>query len=172
MARPRIAIDVAEVERLASLGMTQAQIARALGISTDTLERRKQEREDVQQALARGRATGEAEVAEALKKQALEGNVRAQIFYLRCRAGWRERGTAGGGPFDAEEPRVSGQSARQQLIERLRRLANADADAPETPEYTRNTRKTSEHRTGPDASVTGLASARWALPVWNAVRGR
>ena len=90
MARPRIDINTAEVARLASLGLNQAKIARALGISTDTLERRKQDDEAVRLALDQGRATGEAEVAEALKKQALNGNVRAQIFYLRCRADWSE----------------------------------------------------------------------------------
>ena len=92
MARPLAPIDVAEVERLASLGLTHAQICGALGIHTETLRRRRKDCEALDAALARGRATGTAEVAGALFKKATGGDLRAQMFYLKTRAGWSESG--------------------------------------------------------------------------------
>ncbi len=90
MARPRAPIDVAEVERLASLGLTHAQICAALGIHPETLRRRRKDGEALDAALARGRATGTAEVASALFEKATGGDLRAQMFYLKTRAGWTE----------------------------------------------------------------------------------
>ena len=88
MARPRIEIDVAEVERLAKIGLNETQIALALGCSPDTLRRRKRESEALMIALDRGKHQGIAEVAGALFKKAMDGDVRAMKLYLNSRAGW------------------------------------------------------------------------------------
>ncbi len=86
--KPTIKLDPADVERLAEQGLTLEQIASSLGVSYSTLNRRKQETEDLEEALKRGREKGIAKVTNALFENAMSGNVTAQIFYLKCRAGW------------------------------------------------------------------------------------
>jgi predicted DNA-binding protein (UPF0251 family) len=49
--KPKIQIDLAEVERLASLGLSQEQIADSLGISNTTFYARKRESEEFAQAV-------------------------------------------------------------------------------------------------------------------------
>ncbi len=88
MARPRIPIDLSEVERLAARGLSKRQICAALGISPDTLARRVTDDRTVTEALLRGRARGLADVASALFDKALAGDVAAQRFYLASRGGW------------------------------------------------------------------------------------
>ncbi len=96
MGRRKIALDPAEVERLAAQGLAEYQIAEALGISQDTLDRRKQDADAIAEALQRGRggARGAIEnVAFRCAKKA-EENPRYQtslIFWLKTRAGWNER---------------------------------------------------------------------------------
>ncbi len=96
MGRRKIALDPAEVERLAAQGLAEYQIAEALGISQDTLDRRKQDSEAIAEALQRGRggARGAIEnVAFRCAKKA-EENPRYQtslIFWLKTWAGWSER---------------------------------------------------------------------------------
>ena len=55
MGRRKIDLDPAEVERLAAQGLAEYQIAEALGISQDTLDRRKQDSDAIAEALQRGR---------------------------------------------------------------------------------------------------------------------
>ncbi|ECE5860682.1 Uncharacterised protein [Salmonella enterica subsp. enterica] len=105
MARPRKPINLAEVTNLASRGLTEEQIGAALGISTDTIRRRKKDYAEFGEALKKGKAQGVAMVTNALFKNAQEGNVVAQIFYLKNRdpENWRERVEhtgKGGGPVE------------------------------------------------------------------------
>lgn len=90
MARPRIPLDLDEIERLASCGLTDAQSCAALSIHPDTLRRRKRESDDFHAALLRGRARGHAAVASALYDKAVGGDFKSQVFYLKARAGWSE----------------------------------------------------------------------------------
>lgn len=111
MGRKRLEIDVAEVVRLASRGLTEEQIAESLGISITTLERRKREGEVFAEAIRRGRALGIAQVANAHFEAALAGNVTAQIFFLKSRAGWKETQTV--------EVRQADEWTREQILSRL-----------------------------------------------------
>ena len=72
------------VTMMSSTGVPHARQAKALGVNSKTL--RKYFKEELQ--LGRNRA--HAEIAGALYKRALDGNVPAQIFYLKTQAGWRE----------------------------------------------------------------------------------
>lgn len=99
--KPRIDIDLEEVERLASLGLTMEQIAASLGISRTTLQTRKRESEQFAQAIEKGQAKGISEVANALWCNATGGNVTAQIFFLKARAKWKDRHE--GEPEDGDE---------------------------------------------------------------------
>ncbi len=85
-----IEFDLARVESLAERGLTQHQIAAALGVSGRTVESRIAESSEFSEAVKRGAAKGIAFVANLLMEQAKSGNVTSQIFYLKCRAGWRE----------------------------------------------------------------------------------
>jgi len=88
--KPRKAFDLAEVERLASLGLTREQIAAALGASASTVYNRLRDDEEFSEAVKRGEALGIGAVASKLMDQINEGNTTAMIFYLKSRAGWRE----------------------------------------------------------------------------------
>lgn len=88
--KPRKRIDLAEVERLASLGLTREQIATSLGVSESTFYNRMRAEEAFAEAVKRGEALGISTVASKLMEQINEGNTTAMIFFLKSRAGWRE----------------------------------------------------------------------------------
>jgi len=91
MSRTEIEIDLEEVERLASIGLNQSQVADSLGISEDTVTRRKQDNADFAAALKRGKAKGISTVANNLFTQSADGNVSAGIFFMKNRAGWSDK---------------------------------------------------------------------------------
>lgn len=88
--KPRIEIDLDEVETLASRGLTQQQIADALGISVDTLYSRKRENQDFQEAIKRGQAKGVASVSNKLYESAMRGEAWAVCFFLKTKGGYKE----------------------------------------------------------------------------------
>jgi hypothetical protein len=88
--KPEIEIDLEEVERLASLGLTQEQIAASLGIGQTTLYKRKRESADFEGAIKRGQAKGIGAVANKLYEKAMSGDVASLIFFLKARGGWKE----------------------------------------------------------------------------------
>ena len=84
VGRKRINLDLEQVENLASRGLGTTQIARALGVSWDTIDRNRKRSADFEGALKRGKARGLAQVTNALFESATEKNsVVAQIFYLK-----------------------------------------------------------------------------------------
>jgi hypothetical protein len=85
-----------QVKLLVAFGNKQQQIATVLKISDRTL--RKHFREE----LNRGATEANSQIANALFKKAKDGDTTAQIFWLKCRAGWRERnGFEGAAPAAA-----------------------------------------------------------------------
>ena len=76
--------DKKTVEALAIAGVTQRVIAQIVKISEPTL--RKHFREELDTSKARANAV----ISQALFKNAKDGNVAAQIFWLKTQAGWRE----------------------------------------------------------------------------------
>jgi transcriptional regulator with XRE-family HTH domain len=85
-----IEINLRVVEELACLGLTEQQIADSLGISRSTLSRRKTNDETFDTALRKGKAQAIVKASSALMQEVENGSLRAIIFYLKCRAGWRE----------------------------------------------------------------------------------
>lgn len=83
-------IDLQAAEELASLGLTDQQIADSLGISRSTLSRRKADDDTFEAILRKGKAKAIVKVSSALMQEVENGSLRAVIFYLKCRAGWRE----------------------------------------------------------------------------------
>ena len=102
MGRRKIEIDLEEVTRLAARGLTQEQIAAALGISASTLGNRKAESSELVEAIKKGQAQGIAAVANSLWDNAMSGNVTAQIFFLKARAKWKDKHE--GDPEEDVEP--------------------------------------------------------------------
>jgi hypothetical protein len=74
------------VRELKAAGCTNAYIARRVGIGEDTLARHYgAEIEDAMQAAV-------SEMARSLYARGLAGDNACAIFWLKCRAGWREKG--------------------------------------------------------------------------------
>jgi len=85
-------IDERRVEVLAAQGLSDEQIAAALGINFKTLLRRKQRFEEFRAVMERGKALGIAQVANVLfQKATVDKDVTAMIFFLKCRAKWQDR---------------------------------------------------------------------------------
>jgi hypothetical protein len=82
--------EIQKIESLAARGMEEQHIALCLDIHPCTLSKKKAEFEQLSQAIKRGKAKGIANVTAALLKNVNNGNVTAQIFYLKCQAQWRE----------------------------------------------------------------------------------
>ena len=88
--KPKIEIDLKLVEQYGAQGMSQEQIARALGISPRTLYNRKKESAEFAEAFKKGQAMGEAVVTNKLMQLIKAGHFPAIAFYLKCKAGWKE----------------------------------------------------------------------------------
>ncbi len=95
VGRPKFEITEAimkKAEDYAAKGLTIDQIAAVLGISDATIYERQQEYPDFYDALKRGRATGIANVTNALyEKATVDKDNTAMIFYLKNRAGWVDK---------------------------------------------------------------------------------
>lgn len=75
----------AQVEALSGYGVRQDEIAVYLQIDAKTL------RKHYQNEISLGHIKANIGVTRALHKNATDGNVTAQIFWLKARAGWRDR---------------------------------------------------------------------------------
>jgi hypothetical protein len=95
MARPKSGVSKpheptektrAEVAALVSFGNTQEEIASYIGIDADTLA--KYYRDELDNSVVRANA----KVAAKLFRKAIDGDdIKAQIFWLKTRARWREK---------------------------------------------------------------------------------
>lgn len=83
--------DYARIAELSGLGLTIPLIARSIGISKSTLDRRIQDDERVLEAIESGRASTAEVVTKCAIQQIKDGNVPMTIFWLKTRLGWREK---------------------------------------------------------------------------------
>lgn len=90
MARPKIEINLKKVEEYAQLCDSESEIALALGISQDTLSRRKKDYADFAEAIKRGKAKANIFVGGKLMQKIKNGDTASIIFYLKTRCGWKE----------------------------------------------------------------------------------
>ena len=77
--------DAKLVEALTIAGVTQTLVAQIVKISEPTL------RKNFRKELDTSKARANAVISQALFKKAKDGNVVAQIFWLKTQAGWREK---------------------------------------------------------------------------------
>lgn len=81
--------QIEQVEKLAAV-LNQEQLCDYLEIPSRTFRAIMQRDEAVSAAYKKGSANAIGKVAQSLLKSATEGNITAQIFYLKTRGGWRE----------------------------------------------------------------------------------
>jgi hypothetical protein len=81
---------VEKAEALAGRGLTIEQIANCLGIGLSTLHNKRNQYQELEDAIKRGRDKGISIVANSLFENAKAGNIVAEIFYLKSRANWKE----------------------------------------------------------------------------------
>jgi len=86
------AVDLTQVEIIASLGLTDEEIAVVLGISPRTLNYWKKN-PDFLQSLKRGKLKADFQIIKSLYEKAKGGDVTAMIFWLKNRQSdrWRDR---------------------------------------------------------------------------------
>ena len=86
-------IDYEKLYNLAKMGLSEEQIAISLGISASTITRRKRDDEQFDRTLKAGKQKGVETVTNALFVNATgdKPSTSAQIFFLKNRAGWRDR---------------------------------------------------------------------------------
>ena len=78
-----------ELQTLAAV-LTKEQIADYFGISPTTLREIEKRQPEVSDAYKKGRAKQVAKMGKNLVQLATDGNVTANIFWLKTQAGWRE----------------------------------------------------------------------------------
>jgi ABC-type molybdate transport system substrate-binding protein len=91
ITKPKIEIDIQEVERLAGLGFTLEEISDHLGIHYTTLNRRRKEKEELQAAIKRGKTAAAAKVSSKLMDKVESGDLGAIIWYEKTRRGLTDR---------------------------------------------------------------------------------
>jgi hypothetical protein len=89
MARPRVKIDVAELEKLYGMQCTDEEVAAFVGVSTRTLARRK-EVSKFAEVIDRAKARGRVSVRRALFRLAAAGNIAAVIFLAKNLLGYKD----------------------------------------------------------------------------------
>ena len=83
--------EIDSIETMAGLGLTVDKIGAVLGMSKATIERRLKSTPEAHEALSKGRAKAENAVASTAYEMAISGKCPAMtIFFLKCRARWKE----------------------------------------------------------------------------------
>jgi hypothetical protein len=126
MARPRVKIDVGELEKLYGMQCTDEEVAAFIGVSTRTLARRK-EVSKFAEVINRAKARGRVSVRRALFRLAASGNIAAAIFLAKNLLGYKdivsnEHSGPDGTPIQfANKPDYSQLSNEE--LEQLRKIA-------------------------------------------------
>ena len=91
-------VDLDKVRALASRGLSIEHIGDALGMHQSTFLERRKEHPEILEEIQKGRAEGVHVVANALFARARDGDVTAQIFFLKAKGGWKDRIELSGDP--------------------------------------------------------------------------
>lgn len=89
---PIISIDdnLDKIQKMASIGLNQSDIATLLGIKTPTLSKYLREHPEFYIAYKKGRVDAKAMVTNKLFDKIRQGDVASIFFYLKCQCKWRE----------------------------------------------------------------------------------
>jgi len=96
-----------KAKSLAAQGLTLEQIALVLGMGVSTLYEKKAEFVEFMEAIKEGQAKGVAVITNKLFEKASDGDNTSMIFYLKNRAGWKDKTETehtgpGGGPIQTK----------------------------------------------------------------------
>ena len=99
-------------------GLSEEQIAKNMGIGRTTLYEWKQKKTNIANTIKKGKEVVDFEVENALLKNALDGNVTAQIFWLKNRKKeqWREK-------VESNDEEKEIQNAKD-IVVKIRKIAN------------------------------------------------
>src|SRR4051794_24958964 len=89
MGRPKIKIDLAELEKLCGMQCTDAEVAAFFGVSTRTIERRRRTKK-FGEIMEHAKAKGRVSVRRNLFRLANNGNIAAAIFLAKNLLGYRD----------------------------------------------------------------------------------
>jgi hypothetical protein len=127
MPRPKAKIDLAELEKLCVMQCTDDEVAAFFGVSTRTIERRRQVKK-FNDVMERGRAKGRVSVRRNLFRLANNGQIAAAIFLSKNLLGYKDyvnselTGAAGGPIQIAAKPDYSQLDTDE--LKQLRSLAD------------------------------------------------
>jgi hypothetical protein len=140
MARPRVELtpkDLRQVEALAGLGLTQKQIASALGFSERTFRNKKAIDDEVFAAWERGKLKAKMSVSAVAFRNALDGDQRAVEYYEATRFGiTMKSGEAGASGDRTAEEDAALADPHDELLRRYDEIAlrQAESEMPEPGE--------------------------------------
>lgn len=83
-----------KIYNLAKIGLSQKEIAGNLGIHEDTWYRKKEIYPELDRSYVNGKTEGIGFVAFKLMENVKKGDTRAIEFFLKCKAGWRDKDAA------------------------------------------------------------------------------
>ena len=89
MARPKAKIDLIELEKLCGMQCTAEEVAAFFGVSTRTIERRRQVKR-FREVIDRAKAKGRVSIRRNLFRLAGAGNIAAVIFLAKNLLGYRD----------------------------------------------------------------------------------
>jgi hypothetical protein len=89
MPRPKVKIDLVELEKLCGMQCTDEEIAAFFDVSTRTIERRRQVKR-YSEVMDRARSKGRVSVRRGLFREAARGNIAAIIFLAKNVIGCRD----------------------------------------------------------------------------------
>ena len=127
MPRPKAKIDLVELEKLCVMQCTDDEVAAFFGVSTRTIERRRQVKK-FNEVMERGGAKGRVSVRRNLFRLANNGNIAAAIFLSKNLLGYKDyvnselTGAAGGPIQIAAKPDFSQLDTDE--LKQLRTLAD------------------------------------------------
>lgn len=91
MGRKKIPLNLRDVEEAAAEGLTETEVGARLGVSLDTIARRKADTAGFAEAMKRGRERAHASVSSRLMSLIKKGNLGAIVWYEKTRKGYSDR---------------------------------------------------------------------------------
>lgn len=89
--RKKIELSLRDVEEAAAEGLNESEVAARLGVSLDTIQRRKKDNAEFAAAMKTGRARANAAVSSRLMSLIKKGNLGAIVWYEKTRKGYSDR---------------------------------------------------------------------------------
>ena len=107
-----------KIEDYAARQWLERDIAAFLNYSPNYFSELKSKNPEISEAIKRGTQRGIDEAVQTLQRAMKQDNIGAAIFFLKCKAGWRENANNGNGDSARDQ-----ESVKQSIRNALRRLS-------------------------------------------------